>query len=204
MTTDSTRGRGAIIIKGLFVRRLPPLSASLTPSGHLVTVSLRGSLRGANCIAFGAVLFISGVALFQIGFGPTTPAPTELWASLTTIGLLACIVGTREARFSKSCVFDMATHIVEYRVRSVWRNTARQLDYHSLSIRRHRVGLARSGSWLPAWTGHATCLWHNEEMLMVLSLAKDLETCNELSRQFSEVCGDIVEGQGEQLFSAMV
>lgn len=163
----------------------------------------RGSARGLQLISIGIAFCLCSLSGLVISFSSSPPLFVEMWLTLGGVGILAFGAGLWECRRQEECTVDIANWQAKLSVRQAFRYDEWHVNCDSLQIFSHRVELVRNGSWLPTWKGHALCLWHHEELTMVLAVSKDKNFCNTVLNDSHGVLEQLYLGDGKILIAML-
>jgi hypothetical protein len=152
-------------------------------------------------VAFG---FLGLVCLF---------VPSMLSGNLTAPGSflsMALAFGAACAAFSlqiyrkSDCIFDLRSGAVTARRTTLFQRVEWSMPPEAVAIRVHEVELFWRYTQLHSWKGHAVCVWHVDEVIMVLCLCKSHEQCLEYYAQAGPALDRYWSGDGATLFGEII
>ncbi len=183
--------------------RWPPFRTVVTVSPSEVRLKTRGTGRALQFVAFGTALVLSGVGLLVVGLGPRAAAPLDLWLPLVAVGTLSLAAGAWQCRDFEACCIDTGSGQATFTRRRTFGTRQWHAHKRDLRLRLHSVELVRSGLFQPTWKGHAICLWHRDELTMVLAVARDIEYCKRIIVDGGPHIEELYHGEGDVLISKL-
>jgi hypothetical protein len=189
-------------VPGRLGPRWPPFKTVVTVTASEIRLKTRGTVRALQFIAVGTAFALSGVGVWVVGLGPRAPAPLDLWLPLVAVGALSLAAGAWQCRDFEECSIDAGSGQATFTRRRAFGTRRWHADAGDLGLRFHSVELDRPG-FQPTWKGHAMCLWHRDELAMVLAVGRNVEYCKRIIAEGGPQLEELYHGDGDVLISTL-
>jgi hypothetical protein len=187
-------------IRGNLSHKWPPFSATPNMSNGEIRLTLHGSATGLATIAFGTAFLICGVGMLAFDWSHASWLLLEVWIPLLAIGFITLLVGLLCQRRSQECTVNIEQRWATISDRRWFRTRTVPLQFDAIAITQHPTELIRRGL-VPSWKGWAICLWQDEQLVMVISLARDRELNDPELRRALELMHELDAGEGPVLLA---
>jgi hypothetical protein len=178
--------------------RWSPFRSAITVNALRVTITNRGSGVGLHLIAAGITFTGVGIVMIIDSIPLRYTSPPAIWVATIVIGCVLFIAGVCLARSVQRCDLDTDTLQATFTFRGPLGTKTWTAPFDALELLTHPVSLHRKSPW-PSWNGYALCIWHLDDLAMVIATSKKRETCDQILAEGGPILQALHAGTGELL-----